>query len=122
MGSFIAANGLLLALATADAHSGCPNVCALTVQPPVVEPALACLHLTAEGQDCGCGIHLQISNACKSALGLPTDALKYCPAEWTSDTTCQVPSSHDLSTTFPLYEVGRGNWVFDVPRTKPRGT
>jgi len=73
--------GAFLALVPANAQAGCPNICELTVQSPVVLPPLSCVRLSAEGQECGCGVHLQVSNDCAASLEISSNDLYQCRAE-----------------------------------------
>ena len=81
-------------LGSSLANAGCPNTCAITVEPAVVDPALACLQVQVSGETCECALHLVVSNGCTSSVDFPTNTFYYCPqADGTVQNGCaSVPA------------------------------
>lgn len=49
-------------------HAGCPNLCELAADDPIVTPPLPCGTVRAVPNDCDCGLTLQIQNPCDGEL------------------------------------------------------
>jgi len=57
-----------LALAARDASAGCLNVCSLTVDPPSLDVALACVVARVTPANCDCAAELVVINNCPDVV------------------------------------------------------
>lgn len=73
---------LCIALVTPRlARAGCGTVCEGTVAEAVLEPPIACLTLKTSLHECGCNVHVSLTNDCAEPLTFSGDELNcYQPA------------------------------------------
>ncbi len=62
----LVALGWLLSGSTAEA--GCLHLCDLSLDPPVVAPALPCVTVESKAQTCNCAVQFEIRNLCQSDI------------------------------------------------------
>jgi hypothetical protein len=58
----------VLGLSARQASAACPNVCALTVEPPTLDVALTCVVARVTPATCDCGAQLVVINNCPDVV------------------------------------------------------
>jgi hypothetical protein len=57
-----------IALVARTARAGCPNTCAITVEPSSVAPPLDCLEIEVTPEACDRGVFVKMTNGCAAAI------------------------------------------------------
>ena len=98
------------------ARAGCPNVCEIGEASLTLEPELPCANVSANSDDCDCGITLRVGNRCE----LPLDALSF---EFRSCGPSSGPFTHGCSEVAPeeqgtleqpIHELGLNEFRFTL--------
>lgn len=88
-------------LVPAVARAGCPNMCEMTSEPGTIDPPLPCITAETSGDNCNCGMWLNLINDCDEPI-TPTDfVLRGCYAGKMSYTSpCPIVEPGHRGTIF----------------------